>query len=160
MSNANGMIVFTATPEMAKQMKGFKSGATYVAQRATVVGIGQAAPTTRSNKKATKKVTKKVAKKVAGKPKATKATKKVTKKKVKATKRKAVKPEVILKFVRNNEGCNMTAIEGHTNLPQATIRRILNSARAEGSIRTEGQRRGLRYYAGAAPAASGGSESN
>lgn len=173
MSKSNGPIVFTVTPEMAKQMKGIKAGETYVAHKATAVyggttvsgGSKSSSTKTRTSKQktSTKKASaKKTATKKASAKKTTrtKATKKVAKKKVKATKRKAVKPEVIISYVKNNEGCNMTDIEGAVKLPQATIRRILNSARADGVIRTEGQRRGLRYFAGATSSVSGGDSQN
>ena len=78
----------------------------------------------------------------------------------KAKKRSTIKPELIVKFVRKNEGCNMTDIEGHTNLPQATIRRVLNSAREAGDIRTEGQRRGLRYFVGSAASVTSGDDAS
>jgi predicted RNA-binding protein with PIN domain len=166
-SNPNGFIVFTVTPDLAKQMKGFKSGATYVAQRAVaVVNVGEAsAKNTRkkasSKKTATKRVTKKASKKTgrkaavkkttASKATSRKATKKAT---VKSTKRSSLTPDIVIKFVRENEGCNMTDIERSVKHPQAAIRRVLNSARSDGLITTEGQRRGLRYFAGnVAPAA-------
>ncbi len=161
MSSSNGYVVFTATPEMAKQMpKVFKAGATYVAQRATAIAVGGGSVTTTKNaprtkpstkkkvekkakvaKKVAKKVTKKVAKKVAKKGDSPKIAL------VKETKRKPVRPDVVLSFVRSNAGCNMTDIEGAVSLPQAVIRRILNSAREAGEIRTEGKRRGLHYFA-------------
>jgi len=160
-SKQTGYVVFTATAEMAKQMpKVFKAGATYVAQRATAVAV-EPTPLRSTKKRSTKKKTKKrVAKTLKKKKKVAKkkvAKKKVAKKKVakkvakktataKSTKRKPIRPDVIIGFVRKNEGCNMTDIEGHTRLPQTAIRRVLNTAREAGSIRTEGQRRGLRYF--------------
>lgn len=174
MSKQDGPIVFTVTSE--RQMpKVFKTGATYVAQKASAVAIESVASsqtkgrTTRSSAKTSdatgrKKTTKKSS--TAGRKKKNKTTKtKSTKsnskriakssssaratkvsKKPKSTKRKPVKPEVIVHYVQNNDGCNMTDIEGAVKLPQAIIRRILNTARDSGSIRTEGQRRGLRYF--------------
>lgn len=165
MSKQSGPIVFTATPEMAKSMKVFKAGAVYVAQRAAAVAISSngstATATQRAPRKASKKKkkTKKVTKKASKKKKVSKrVTKKTSKKVAKKTSKKAskgslVKPEMIVKYVRQNAGCNMTDIEGHTRLPQATIRRFLNAAREQGHIRTEGQRRGLRYFVGAPTAA-------
>ena len=171
MSKHDGPIVFTVSPEMAKSMKVFRAGETYVAHRATaVVGVGEGTSTrTPPKKKAAKKkvakkttkkkVTKKASKrkpktkKAPSKKKSTpkkKTKKKVTKKasKPKALKKKTVKPDIIVKFVRENEGCNMTDIEASTKMPQAAIRRVLNQEREKGSIRTEGQRRGLRYFIG------------
>jgi hypothetical protein len=155
-SKQSGPIVFAATAEMAKSMKVFKAGAVYVAHRAAAVAIVDIKSTTTKSSQTTKKTTKKKATKKATKKKATKkATKKKATKK-KATKKtgKTIKPEMIVKYVRKNEGCNMTDIEGHTNLPQSSIRRILNAARESGAIRTEGQRRGLRYFMGAQATAS------
>lgn len=165
MSKQSGPIVFTATAEMAKSMKVFKAGATYVAHRAVAVALGSNESTTtrRSTKKAT---TKKATTKVVAAKKKKKTKKKVAKKAIakkvikKAIKRSKVNPKMIVKFVRQNEGCNMTDIEGHTKLPQATIRRVLNSARELGSIRTEGQRRGLRYFSAAQQAAEATASSN
>ena len=149
MSKQSGVVVFTATPEMAKQMpKVFKTGATYVAQRATAVALG---PTPRKKRATTKKATKKTGQKVTKKRltrKKQQAAKPVAKPVAKSTKRKPIRPDLIIGFVKKNEGCNMTDIEGHTNLPQTTIRRVLNTARESGKIRTEGQRRGLRYFVG------------
>jgi len=172
-SSKSGPVVFTATPEMAKQMpKIFKVGATYVAQRAAAVSVGDtsSSPAKATRRRATKKVatkkaskpkrkkkvTKKAAKKTPKKKKVTKkqkkTTKKAPKKKVKAglkvTKRRPIKPEIIIQYVNDNAGCNMTDIERSTKMPQTAIRRVLNSARDAGAIRTEGQRRGLRYFAG------------
>jgi len=184
MSSQSGFIVFTATPEMAQQTKVFKSGVTYVAQRAVAVAQTGSAPAsavkaggrkktssrkastksattkkaarkTTAKKATTKKVTKKAA---ASKPaKASKREKAATAKRpLKSTARKTDKPEIIVQYVRANEGCNMTDIERSTKLPQAAIRRILNTARDAGAVRTEGQRRGLRYFAGAATAGAAG----
>ncbi|MGD9725362.1 MAG: hypothetical protein AB7L09_03025 [Nitrospira sp.] len=146
----HGFIVFTATPEMAKQSNGaLRSGVTYAAQRATVAAAPSSTKkVTKKSAKVAKKVTKKAAKKIAKK-----VTKKVAKKaKVKAqpapkaTPRKAVRPDAVVKFVRENDGCNMTDIERSVKLPQAALRRILNTARENGEITTTGQRRGLRYH--------------
>jgi len=171
MTNQSGPVVFTITPAMAQGVKPFRVGDTWVAHKATTVALGEAVAPRVTTQKAAKKTAakkKKTAAKKASKPKVTKkVTKKTSKPKVtkkqstrqekvskanpavaKSTKRKPVRPDLIIGFVRKNEGCNMTDIEGHTKLPQGTIRRILNSARENGDIRTEGQRRGLRYYAG------------
>lgn len=177
MSSQNGFIVFTATPEMAQQTKVFKAGVTYVAQRAVAVAQSSATSSASSSKTAgrtktaakKKKIAKRAVKKTATKKR---LTKKVTKKAavklskraqaatakrpLKATARSAAKPEIIVQYVRDNEGCNMTDIERSTKLPQATIRRILNTAREGGEVRTEGQRRGLRYYSGAGVTPAGG----
>jgi len=159
MSKQSGPIVFTATPEMAKTMKVFKAGATYVAHQASAVALAVGSPPTTRSSRTTKPA--KTAKKKVSKKTAKKATKKTAKKVAKKTTKKVgkkatVKPGMIVKFVRKNEGCNMTDIEGHTNLPQAVLRRILNSARESGVIRTEGQRRGLRYFVGAPESADAG----
>ena len=163
MSNQNGPIVFTATPEMASQMKVFKAGATYIAQRAGAVHLGEPAQASPSRKAAANPAPKKVKPKMikkqvtkkASKPKAAvakKVAKKVTKA-PKASKREMLTPDIVVKFVRENEGCNMTDIEQAVNHPQATIRRVLGAAREDGSVRTEGQRRGLRYFVGASTGA-------
>jgi hypothetical protein len=181
MSKQNGYVVFTATHEMAKQMpKVFKAGATYVAQQASAVAVGSSSTSTSGppTRKATAKkesAKKKLAKKRASTKKATKVVKKASTKKAtkrvakkaaaakapaepKATTRKAIKPDLILGYVKKHEGCNMTDIESHTKLPQPVIRRILNNARDAGEIRTEGQRRGLRYFYGSeAPVAASAS---
>jgi len=153
-SKQSGPIVFAATAEMANSMNVFKAGSVYVAHLAAAVAFvdPKSSPTksSRTTKKTTKKkVTKKKVTKKKAKKKAKKVTKKATKKVTKKKAKKTIRPEMIVKFVRKNEGCNMTDIEGHTNLPQPTIRRILNAARESGEIRTEGQRRGLRYFVGA-----------
>ena len=169
MSKLSGPIVFTATAEMAKSMKVFKAGATYVAHRAVAVAIASSGSSpAEATQKVTKKATKKATKKRATKKKkdATKdATKDVTKDVKLVTRKKAflrsnAAPKMIVKFVRKNEGCNMTDIESHTKLPQATIRRALNSAREEGTLRTEGQRRGLRYFAVISEPAQGDATTN
>ena len=151
MSSKNGPLVFTATPEMAAQMpKIFRSGVTYVAQQAAAVAI-EGATTTRTTRVSKKtKTTKKKASKKASKTTKKKASKKASKKSpAKATRRKSIKPEIVLQYVKDNQGCNMNDIEWHTKMPQAAIRRVLNAAREAGEIRTEGQRRGLRYFSGA-----------
>ena len=195
MANSNGVTIITATAEMAKQMKVFKQGETYIVQKVSSIYIDPQASSTPDSAQTTKKpkakvVTKGVAKKADKGPtaktgsKATasvtdakanatetyskkvtkrvskKVAKKVAKVKVKATTRKSIKPEIILTFVRKNDGCNMTAIEAATKLPQATIRRMLNSARDSGNIRTEGQRRGLRYFANAETVGAANAESD
>jgi hypothetical protein len=133
-SKQTGFAICRATPEMAKQMPNiFKAGDVYLVQRATAVALGDEEP----------KVSRSTSKKHStrrGSAKTTRAPR--------ATKRKPVKPEIILQFVRENAGCNMTDIERDTRMPQAGIRRVLNSAREDGTVRTEGQRRGLRYFAG------------
>ena len=164
MINSNGFIVFTVTPELAKQMKGLTSGATYIAQRATAVVtvVNTSEVSTQNTPKAdvkqttTKRVNKKAGRKAASKSKVVdqkvvkKVVKKVAKKAIaKATKRLSLTPDIVVTFVRENEGCNMTDIERSVGHPQATIRRVLNSARNDGLITTEGQRRGLRYFVGA-----------
>jgi isochorismate synthase EntC len=171
MAKSHDVTILTATAEMAKQMKVFKSGETYVILRASSIYTDHRSSnqTTSSQtvKRTKKPKTTTVSKRVTERPtakkvktknnvkgvvseKATKKVKKkVIKKKVKATTRKSIKPDLILTFVKKNDGCNMTAIAVATKLPQAAIRRVLNSARDNGSIRTEGQRRGLRYFANA-----------
>lgn len=144
----NGFIVFTATPEMAKQTnRALRSGMTYVAQPAKVAKmVDDSAPTPKATKKTTKK---KVAKKTKAKAKAKKATKKKVVKKTskpKATERTAIQPEAIIKFVQENDGCNMTDIEAAIKAPQSRLRRVINQAREAGDIVTTGQRRGLRYH--------------
>lgn len=166
----NGFIVFTATPEMAKQTnRALRAGVTYAAQPVKVAKQDETAPDKPTQKASTK--TAKVKVKASKPAKAPKATKKAASAKVKAskpakapkaTKRTAVKPDAIIKFVRENDGCNMTDIEQATKAPQAKLRRMLNAARDAGHITTTGQRRGLRYHIGAAttePVASG-SDSN
>lgn len=151
-SKQTGPLVFTATPEMAKQMpKIFRAGITYVANRAVVTDFGSSPQTPKPIKKKKTAPTKKV---TDGAKKKKKKTIKRARKVAKSTKRKLIKPDLIIDFIRENEGCNMTAIEGHTHLPQITIRRILNLARNNGEIRTEGQRRGLRYFDGVIPVTS------
>lgn len=146
----NGVIVITASPEMS-QLSGraLRSGVTYVVQEATVVGLPE---TSGSVKKTSSSKPKAISKKSASnKPSAkapvkTKATS-AKMKTVKAAVRKNVQPDVIIAFVRGNAGCNMTDIESSVKAPQAQIRRVLKDARDAGQIRTEGQRRGLRYFA-------------
>lgn len=158
----NGFIVFTATPEMAKQSnRALRSGVTYVAQRATVAKMAESSSSVDNKKTSTKrstkkKVTKKASTRKSNKKTAKKAsTRKTSTKKStspKSTRRKSVKPEAIIKFVHENDGCNMTDIERATKLPQATLRRMINSAREAGAITTTGQRRGLRYHIGSVSA--------
>lgn len=157
MSKQSGLFVFTATPEMAQALpKVFRPGMTYIAQRADSV-IAAARPSTTgrkaggstTGKKVTKASTtgKKVSKTSSPKPSVNKAPKG-------ARGKKAVSPEVVVQFVRDNEGCNMTQIEAATKMAQPAIRKALNDAREAGLIRTEGQRRGLRYFATTAVASS------
>lgn len=152
----NGPIVFTATPEMAKQTnRALRSGVTYVAQQAKVAKQDDTTATKSSRKSSTKKKTtakkkaaKKTTKKKVTKKTAAKKTKGKAKSAPKSTKRDVVKPEAVIKFVRENDGCNMTDIEQAIKAPQAKLRRVINAAREAGQITTTGQRRGLRYHIG------------
>jgi DNA-binding transcriptional ArsR family regulator len=155
MTKSNGLFVFTATPEMAQaNPRLFRAGETYTVQRADKV-IEAARPSAKraasaGSKKVSKKITKTLGKKKAAKASAPKPALKTGK--VKSGKR-AASPEVVVQFVRDNDGCNMTQIEASTKMAQPAIRKALNDARDAGLIRTEGQRRGLRYYATTATAA-------
>jgi hypothetical protein len=147
MSKLNGYIVFKATSEMAKQMPNvFKEGATYVAQEASVVSL---------DNKTTYQVSNVSSKMDNSDTESNVESKEIESNKLltpkhpkntKYTKRNPIKPNIIINYVKDNEGCNMTDIEVEVGAPQATIRRILNTARKAGTIRTEGQRRGLRYF--------------
>lgn len=165
MSKQSGLFVFTATPELAQAMpKIFRSGSVYTVQRADTVI--QTAPGTGPGRRAGGSVTpsaKKLAKKdtkPTGKSQAAKLTKvpaqKAAPKVIKGGKRSA-SPESVVQFVRENDGCNMTQIEAATRMAQPDIRKALNDAREAGQIRTEGQRRGLRYFAVAASASAAAS---
>lgn len=157
-SKQSGLFVFTATPELAKAMpKIFRQGATYTVQRADTV-IEAVRPNAGTKKVASTTSVKKTTKKVGkpGKSQASKVVKSTAPKLAKAGKggrgKKAASPEVVVQFVRDNDGCNMTQIEAATKMAQPDIRKALNDAREAGLIRTEGQRRGLRYFAIAAAA--------
>lgn len=147
-----GFAVIVAGPELAKAMpKMFKSGASYVVASASVLGER----TTTTTKQATKA---KPGPKPKGSPiktqkgtKPAKAAKPTRATAPKAT-RKAAGGTDIVKFVKQNPGCNMTQIEVGTKMAQTEIRKALNAAREAGTLRTEGQRRGLRYF----PATGGG----
>jgi hypothetical protein len=137
--------VIVAGPELAKAMpKTFKAGASYVVASANVLGNGTSHATTKRAAKSSKPTGKVKVKKaaIATKPAKPAKTPKAGGRKGSAT------PDTIVKFVKANPGTNMTAIEAHAKLPQADIRKALNTARELGLIRTEGQRRGLRYFAG------------
>jgi hypothetical protein len=143
----SGFAVIVAGPDLAKAMpKMFKQGASYVIADAKV--FGQPVASAKAPKAAKPA---KTSNKAAKAPKAPKAAKPA--KTPKPNKPSAHKgghkdhSDVIVKFVKANPGTNMTAIEAHTKLPQVDIRKALNDAREDGSIRTEGQRRGLTYFA-------------
>lgn len=152
MSKRGGLFVFTATPEMAQALpKIFKKGETYIAQRADTVIAAAGGTESRKTAPAGQKKAAKAPAKKAGRPAKAKAPVKApVKTPAKSGKvgrpRKNISPEVVVQFVRDNEGCNMTQIEAAVKMPQAAIRKALNDAREAGQIRTEGQRRGLRYY--------------
>jgi hypothetical protein len=128
-----GFSVIVAGPDLAKAMpKTFKQGHSYIVASATMIGEKSKANST---------------------AKGAKPSKATAPKSAKPTKASAPKPsrggsDSVVKFVKANPGTNMTQIEVGTKLPQAEIRNALNVAREAGSIRTEGQRRGLRYFAG------------
>lgn len=143
-----GFSVIVAGPELAKAMpKMFKSGKSYVVANASVLGERT---TTTTKQAATTKASKPGPKqgKAAKQGKAPKAAKTTKTTAPKAPKKGA--SDNVVKFVKANPGCNMTQIEAGTKLPQADIRKALNVARESGAIRTEGQRRGLRYFASGA----------
>ena len=153
MSKQSGYIVFKATPEMVRQIPNvFKKEATYVAREASVVSLGPNNAKQENEKTSTEEHStpknngRKINKFSKSLTKNTKPTKSNTT--PKHTKRSPIKPDIIVDYVKDNEGCNMADIEVAIELPQSTIRRILNSARKSGTIRTEGQRRGLRYFGG------------
>jgi hypothetical protein len=133
-----GFSVIVAGPELAKAMpKMFKVGKSYVVANASV--LGERTPT------ATKQA--KPGKPSKPGPKQAKAAKQTATPKTTTFKTdRKVSPDNVVKFVKANPGCNMTQIEVGTKMPQADIRKALNTAREAGSIRTEGQRRGLRYF--------------
>jgi len=140
----SGFAVIVAGPDLAKAMpKMFKQGASYVIASAKV--FGQPVAVAKAPKAAKPA---KTSNKAAKAPKAAKPAK--TAKPAKASAHKGGHKDhsdAIVKFVKANPGTNMTAIEAHTKLPQVDIRKALNDAREDGSIRTEGQRRGLTYFA-------------
>lgn len=136
----SGVFIFTATQELSQAMpKIFKRGETYTVQKVSGV-IGAQQQAVQRPAQAPKKGTKKVGRP----PKQAKAGQKVGKA---PRGRRGASPEAVLQFVRENEGCNMTQIEAAVKMAQPEIRRVLNEARDAGLIRTEGQRRGLRYFA-------------
>lgn len=144
-----GFAVIVAGPELAKAMpKTFKQGASYVVASATVLGERT---TTKASVTAKATKAKPGPKPKAGLVKTQKATKptkaaKPTRTTAPKASRKAATGTDVVKFVKQNPGCNMTQIEVGTKMSQADIRKALNSAREGGTIRTEGQRRGLRYF--------------
>lgn len=136
-------VVLKVTPALAKQLpKGLR---VVITADATVSGKPGRKPAAKEEKTEKKRGRPKGSKNKTTEKKASKKEAKEPKAK-KVAKTKAINPEVVVQFVRANSGCNMTDIEKSVKMPQADIRKALNVARESGEIRTEGQRRGLRYF--------------
>lgn len=145
----SGFAVIVAGPDLAKAMpKMFKQGASYVVASADVLNLTGVTTVRAGKPSRTAKMVSKPVK--ASRPAKVMKPSKAPKPARASTTSGKDYSDVILKFVKQNPGTNMTAIEASTKLPQADIRRTLNSAREAGVIRTKGQRRGLTYYAAGA----------
>lgn len=164
MSNQSGLFVFTATPDLAQALpKVFKAGVTYTVQRASTINQPAASNKTSKNTSSSPKKTTKHAGKTpakSSKQDEKRAKSAAPKTEGKSSKKKGISIDAVVQFVRDNDGCNMTQIEASTRAPQPILRKLLNDARDAGMIRTEGQRRGLRYFASTTASASTADKSN